>query len=194
MAVSFGLFTFSLIAPAPQAMADNMVSQPYDWVLELETKALDRQFQYQGSTLKKIEKVQVTYYPAKDQENKSKYEFLWFNQGKAIGLEKQKKLDIPQGEGVCLKVKHSSDSPTPEEKKAAANAILRLAVDTFINKNPVVQVRLPNSSYGEIVSELNNRGMQEAPNSADDFNNGFSSNLTLYIYSESEAMKTVLYR
>lgn len=194
MAVSFSLFGLLTISSAPQAMADNMVSQPYDWVMLLETKALDRQFQYQGSTLKKIEKVQVTYYPTKDEENKSKYEFLWFNQGKAVGLEKQKKLDIPQGEGVCLRVKHASDSPTPEEKKAAANAILRLAVDAFINKNPVVQVRLPNASYGEIVSELYNRGMQEAPNSSDDFNNGFSSNLTLYIYSENEGMKTVLYR
>lgn len=178
---------------APQVMAD-MVSSPYDWVVELETKGLDRQFQYEGSSLKKIEKVQVAYYAPNKEDEKKAYEYLWFNNGKAYGMEKQRKFDLPQGEGVCLKVKHKSGSVTSEERKAAANAILRLAIDTFLNKNPIVQVRLPNDSYPEIVNELMNRGLQQAPPNSSDFEEGFSADLILNIYSEQDGMKTVLYR
>lgn len=49
---------------APQVLADAKLGATYDWVLQLDTKTLDRQFQYQGSTLKNIEKIQVQYYPA----------------------------------------------------------------------------------------------------------------------------------
>ncbi len=179
---------------APQVMADGMVSNPYDWVIELETKALERQFQYEGSALKKVEKVQVAYYAPGKEDEKKAYEYLWFNSGKAYGMEKQRKFDLPQGEGVCLKVKHKAGGGSGEERKAAANAVLRVAMDTFLNKNPIVQVRLPNESYTDIVNEILSRGFQEAPANADENDGGFSADLILNIYSEQDGMKTVLYR
>lgn len=175
-------------------MADGMVSNPYDWVVELETKPLERQFQYEGSSLKKIEKVQVAYYAPNKEDEKVAYEYLWFNNGKAYGMEKQRKFDLPQGEGVCLKVKHKGGSSSSEERKAAANAVLRLALDTFVNKNPIVQVRLPNESYTDIVNEITSRGFQVAPSDGNDFDGGFTADLILNIYSEQDGMKTVLYR
>ncbi|MBA4074017.1 MAG: hypothetical protein C0508_03185 [Cyanobacteria bacterium PR.023] len=191
---SLALALVLAFSAAQQVMADGMVSNPYDWVVELETKPLERQFQYEGSSLKKIEKVQVAYYAPNKEDEKVAYEYLWFNNGKAYGMEKQRKFDLPQGEGVCLKVKHKGVSSSSEERKAAANAVLRLALDTFVNKNPIVQVRLPNESYTDIVNEITSRGFQVAPSDGNDFDGGFTADLILNIYSEQDGMKTVLYR
>ncbi len=191
---SLALALVLALTGAQQVMADGMVSNPYDWVVELETKPLERQFQYEGSSLKKIEKVQVAYYAPNKEDEKVAYEYLWFNNGKAYGMEKQRKFDLPQGEGVCLKVKHKGGSSSSEERKAAANAVLRLALDTFVNKNPIVQVRLPNESYNDIVNEITSRGFQVAPSDGNDFDGGFTADLILNIYSEQDGMKTVLYR
>lgn len=182
------LGTMTSLAPA---FADGMVSFPYDWVLELKTKPLTRQFEYQGSTLKKIEKVLVEYHPAKDADTKTAYEYLWYNGGKALGMEKQRKFDLPQGEGVAIRVSHMNGSSTEGENKAAANAILRLALDTYLNKNPIVQVRLPAETFNDIANHLVSLGMQVAPEGVED--GAYSSNLTLFLYSEPDGNKKVLY-
>ncbi len=184
----------AMLSSTLPAVADgNKVSAPYDWVIEMETKPLSRQFEYTDSALKKIEKVQVAYYPPGGDDNKTAYEYLWFNSGKACGMEKQRKFDLPQGEGVCLKVVHKNGNSTEEEKRASAGAILRLAIDTYLNKNPIVQVRLPADSYNDIVNELTNHGLEVAPE-GNEWESSFTSSLTLNIYSEPDGMKTVLYK
>lgn len=179
---------------APQVLADAKLGATYDWVLQLDTKTLDRQFQYQGSTLKNIEKIQVQYYPAKDDSHKTDYEYLWFTDGKALGMEKQRKFDLPQGEGVALIIKHAKPTATVEEKKATANAIMRLALDSLLNKNPINTVELPASSFVDIANELQNQGFMEAPDDPNDFGGGFSPNITLYLHSEPAGQKITLYR
>ncbi|MBX9938333.1 MAG: hypothetical protein K2Y32_03740 [Candidatus Obscuribacterales bacterium] len=170
-----------------------LVSYPYDWMVEIKSKPLIRQFQFSGSQLKQVEKLDIHYHPAKDSETKTQYEYLWYSKGKALGLEKNRKFDLPEGEGVAIRVTHSA-VPTEGEKKACAGGILRVALDAFLNKNPVVQVRLPHSSFNEIANRLEELGMQVAPDSPDDFSGGYSSNLTLYLYSEPDGLKRVLYR
>lgn len=170
-----------------------LVSYPYDWTIEIKSKPLVRQFQFSGSQLKQVEKLDIQYHPAKDSETKTQYEYLWYSQGKALGLEKKRKFDLPEGEGVAIRVTHGA-APTEGEKKACAGGVLRVALDAFLNKNPVVQVRLPHSSFYEIANRLEELGMQVAPDSPDDFSGGYSSNLTLYLYSEPEGLKRVLYR
>lgn len=187
------LLLFSLCL-APKVIAGGMVAAPYDWVLELDSKVLARQFQYDGSTLKNIEKVSVQYYPSKDDSNKKQYEYLWFNEGKALGMEKLRKFDLPQGEGVAIKVKHGENNPTNEEKKAVANAILRIALDSLLNKNPVNMVEVPVASFSDIAGDLQNLGMIEKPDNGDDFGEGFSPNITIYLYSEPSGQKITLYR
>lgn len=182
------------LAAAPKVVAGGMVAAPYDWVLELDTKVLSRQFNYSGSTLKKVEKVSVKYYPSKDDSQKTQYEYLWFNEGKALGMEKQRKFDLPQGEGVAIKVKHDNASPTVEEKKATANAILRIAMDSLLNKNPVNMVEVPAGSFTDIANELQNLGMMEQPDDNNDFGAGFSPNITIYLYSDPSGQKITLYR
>lgn len=179
---------------APQVMAGGMVGAPYDWTIDLQTKVLERQFQYKNSTLKNIEKVEVQYFPVKDESQKSHYEYLWFNGGKALGMEKQRKLDLPQGEGVAIKVTHSKPTATTEEKKATANAILRIALDALLNKNPVNIVEIPASSFMDVANELQNLGMMEEPDNANDFGQNFSPNITLYLYSQPAGQKITLYR
>ena len=179
---------------APKVVAGGMVPAPYDWVIEINTKPLQRQFQFQGSSLKKIEKIEVKYYPSKDDSSKTDYEYLWFSAGKALGLEKQREFDLPQGEGLAIKVKHLKDIATTEEKKATANAILRLALDSVLNKNPINLVQLPASSFTDIANELQNEGMIPAPDDGNDFGGGYSANLTLNLFSEPEGQKLTLYR
>lgn len=180
------------LAPANQA-ENNLVSSPYDWVINLKTQALERQFDYHNSTLKKIEKIEIEYHPTNEKDNLKTYEFLWYNKGRAYGMEKKRKFDIPKGEGVALKITHAKSNPSNAEYKAAANAILRTALDTYLNKNPIVQVRLPETSFDNISQELINLGMKEAPPNDDDFSGGFSATLTLYLYGENDDTKKVVY-
>lgn len=195
-AVTLASIAAALTLVAAQSARADLVDLTYDWVFQVETKPLPKQFEYQGSPLKPIEKVDVKYHPSKDAENKTTYEYLWYHDGKPLGLERMKKFEIPQGDSLAIQIKHKNGSSTSGEEKAAANTILRITLDAYLNKNAVALVKLPSDSFYDISSALQNQGMVVAPDSGgmDGFNTPLDTSLTLNMVSEPEGIKQVLYR
>lgn len=184
-----------LLSLTPQlATADNMVDVTYDWVMQVQTQELKRQFEFQGSTLNPIQKLEVQWYPPKKENEKTKYEHLWYHDGKAYGMEKQHKMDLPEGEAIAIEIKHKNESATMSEKRAAANAIVRLALDAYINKNPVPEIKVPLDSFGAISNHLQSMGFHPTDSEGGDFDEGYKSVMTLNLYSVPQGQKAVLVR
>ena len=187
-----GLAGIIALTTSQSAFAD-LVDLPYDWVFQVETKPLPKQFEYQGSPLKPIEKIDIKYHPAKEADNKTTYEYLWYHDGKPLGLERTKKFDLPQGDSIAIQVKHKNGSSTTGEEKAAANAILRVTLDAYLNKNAVALVKLPADSFYDISGHLQSQGLQVAPDMAAE-GTPLQSSLTLFLVSEPDGIKQTLYR
>lgn len=188
---------FLLISFMPQhACAENAVDLPYDWVLQVETSELKRQFDYQGSTLKPIEKLEVVWYPTKDESKKTKYELLYYHQGRPFGMEKQHKLEIDQGDGVAIEVKHKDNNVTDSEMKDAGNAIFRLALDSYLNRNPLAAVKVPINSFEPIADKLKSLGFHDAQDDGGGLNTTeqFKSDMSITLVSVPEGKHMTLIR
>lgn len=178
------------------AKADDQVDKPYDWVLQVETKRLERQFDYVNSKLNPIEKLEVLYYPTKDESKKTNYQYMYYHEGKPYGLEKLHKLDIDEGDGVAIEVKHKDNNASESEKKDAANAIFRLALDAYLHKNPLVAVKVPADSFNSISNRLIEFGFHDSKEDGDqiDQQNNFKATMTIGLFSVPEGQHISLVR
>lgn len=157
-------------APIATRCDDN---KSYDYVLELETSLLLRQFYYKGSKLKdKIVKTEVSYYSSEDEDKpkeerdklKTKYQKFFHYQGKAIGLERVGNIDLQPNQGFAIKVIHKSSSVNELEKQAAADAIVRSAIDLYLRQQHLIPVKVPQESFQGISQELKSeKGFQPPP-------------------------------
>lgn len=165
--------------------------KPYDWTMDIKTQQLERQFDYPGSTLKPVVKTEMQYYPTAAEDTKTKYEYIWYANGKPLGLERLHKLEITEGDGISIRVLHKTNSPTSGEFKAAANAVLRVLVDAYLNKNAVVTVRVPADSFNGITNELrNNPHINTGWGGADD---PVDSSLPIFVQAEPSGQTLQLY-
>jgi len=179
----------------PHATADDHVDLPYDWVIKVETHQLKRQFEYKGSTLSPVEKLEVSWHPTKDEDKVTKYEYMYYHEGRPFGMEKLRKMDMEQGEGVAIEIKHKDGDGTEAEKKDAANATFRLALDAYLNKNPLAAVKVPITSFDAVSNQLINLGFHDAQDEGGgDFNQGAKSDMSLYLYSVPDGKKQTLTR
>lgn len=178
------------------AIADDQVDKPYDWVIQVETRRLERQFDYTNSKLNPIEKLEVLWYPTKDENKKTNYQYMYYHDGKPYGLEKLHKLDIDEGDGVAIEVKHKDSNPSEAEKKDAANAIFRLALDSYLHKNPLVAVKVPADSFNEISDRLKDLGFHDSKEDGDqvDMENTFKASMTIGLFSVPEGKHISLVR
>ncbi|MCC6976816.1 MAG: hypothetical protein IT343_00740 [Candidatus Melainabacteria bacterium] len=176
------------------ASADDQVVLPYDWVIQVDTIRLKRQFEYSGSTLNPIEKLEVSWHPVDKKDDVKKYESMWFHDGKAVGMEKVRKLDIEKGEGVAIEVKHKESNATEAEKKAVANAIIRLTLDAYLNKNTVAAVKVPKESFSGISNRIQEFGFHIAEEKAGDSQVQYTSDMTVTLISVPEGEKQTLIR
>lgn len=193
----FPAIVYLLLAFMPQqAIADNKVDLPYDWVIQVETTELKRQFDYQGSGLKPIEKLEVVWYPTKDQNKKTKYELLYYHDGRPFGMEKLHKMEIDQGDGVAIEIKHKDNNATESEKKDAGNAIFRLALDAYLNRNPLAAVKVPIDSFDTVSDKLKNLGFHDSKDDAGGLNTTeqFKSDMSITLVSVPEGKNVTLIR
>ena len=187
----------SLLSFVPQhATAEDQVDLPYDWVVQIETTELKRQFDYKGSTLNPIEKLEVLWYPTKDKEKKTKYQMMYYHDGRPFGMEKLHKMDIDQGDGVAIEIKHKENNATEAEKKDAANAAFRLALDLYLNKNPLAAVKVPADSFESVSDRLQALGFHDSKNDGEGLDNEqqFKSNMTMSLFSVPEGKHITLIR
>lgn len=179
--------TLVISALAPLAViATDAIQKPYDWTVEIKTEKLERQFEYQGSTLKPVSRANIRYYPMSDEDNKIDYEDVWFHNGKALGLERKHKFELEEGEGVAIKVLHKTESPDQEELKAAADAISLIYLDSYLHRNPVVTVIVKNPVFHDISYALQDKQWQPLPDVSD---TALDAQVILYLQSEDGSSK-----
>jgi len=71
---------------------------------------------------------------------------------------------VAGGDGVAINVTHKT-TPTPEELRASANAIIHLVLDSLVNRNVVALVTVPAGSYDAIISQMQAQNFQVVPES-----------------------------
>lgn len=184
------LSTFTGLTPIVKAAPD--INRGYDWTVNVETEQLERYFEYRNSNLRPFDRTTVQYYPGDNETMSRAYEKLWFHDGKPLGLERAQPFGVTRGENICLKVKHHSGKPTPGEMKAAANTILRIWLDAYVNKNQLVVVKVPNgqSLHGIADELLAKQNFQLMPDS--NAEKPVNSTMTLTIVSEEDGQKVNL--
>lgn len=179
-----------LIGQGPARSTDHL-DRPYDWTIEVQTQQLARRFDYPGSTLTSIVKAVIRYYPTADEGNRTDYESIWYNDGKALGLERLHGMGITQGEGVSLRIVPKTGHSSQQECKAAADLILRLTLDAYVNRNAMVTVRLADESFDRIIEEmLRNPHITRPTGGAED---PADAALSLFLQSESSDRREQLF-
>lgn len=185
-----GCFALCLWLALPAA-ADK-VQRPFDWTVVIQTQQLDRQFEYQGSTLKPVVETKVLYYHNEDSSNSQPYETMWYHDGKALGLERLHNFGIDKGDGLAVNIIHKTSSPTIEEKRSAAAALLHIVLDAYRNKNAVQLVTVPAGSFDELSNELQNKHnfITQTGNSTD---HPISTGINLFLQSDPPGRTQTLY-
>ncbi len=150
-----------LLASMPTFGADNPL---YDWTVSITTQHLERQFKFNGSRMEnKVDRLDVDIYSRDNEKDASSYESMWYYEGKPLGLELFNQFGVEKGHGICIQIKHKTDTPTDAELKAAANAILRVWLDAHLNQSATIIVKVPSNSFFQIVGDLQNQGLDSAP-------------------------------
>jgi len=182
------MLVVSSMVPPPAHSSIN-INLNYDWVIRVETTALQRTFEYKGSALSPVTKLSVGYYPVVTPDKTKPYELVWYHNGKPLGMERLGVLGLAQAEGTAIKIVNKGTHGI-EEDKASANIILRLMLQTYLNRNPVVLVIVPDDSYTGIISQLQAQG---AKTGAPDPNSPERRLFTMVVQSESAGSKEILY-
>jgi hypothetical protein len=188
------LATFPSAFPA---IADEVVSNGRDWTIQLETEQLTEKFSYKGSTLYPVDKIEVSCIKA-DSSSTQKYEKLWYHDGKAVGIERDHAfggtnggIGIPLGDGICVNVvSKNGHSAHESESKAAANAIMRIWVDSYMNQSPLVNVQVPAQSFHSIAGYLLTQKCIEV--SPDNIEKPRNESMTMLLISNPEGLKMKL--
>ena len=179
----------SMSMPSAHAAAPGL-NQPHDWTIEIRTKEMPLHFEYQGSTLRPLVKADLKFWKMSDEDNKKAYQYLWYANGKTLGLERKGKLTITEGDAIGIKVVHDDNSPVEEERRAAGKAIMRAVLDAQINHNMIAAVKVPIGSFNSIIAEIQNYNFHPASESP---NEELHSDMNLFIESEPEGLKQTLY-
>lgn len=157
------------------------ISRNYQWTIEIDTQQIPRQFQYNGSVLTQVVKAQARYFSSTDPSTQTQYETMWYSNGRSLGMERQNKLQIRQGDTIAIIVVHKSGSAQSDEQRAAAKAIMKMVVDANLNKNMVATIKVPIESFSTIAQEFQNyRFSPMTDNSSED---PTSSDLNLFLES-----------
>jgi hypothetical protein len=180
------LSSLTSFTPVVSAAAD--INRGYDWTVKVETEQLERYFEYTNSNLRPFDRTTIQYYPGDNEAMSKAYEKLWFHDGKPLGLERMQPFGVTRGENICLRVKHHSPKPTPGEMKAAANTILRIWLDAYVNKNQLAVVKVPDgqSLHGIADELLKKQNLQLMPDFGE---KPVNSTMTLTIVSEEDGQR-----
>lgn len=161
------------------------VARPFEWTIEISTQKLPHQFQYTGSALKEVVKASLNYYSMEDQAHKTPYEDLWYAGMKTLGLERHHKLEITQGDAIAIRVVHKNPGAPTDEQIAAGKAVMKALLDANINRNMVATIKVPQSSFYTIASEIQNYDFSPAPAGGADM--PVDSDMNIFLESEPAA-------
>jgi hypothetical protein len=181
------LLCVSLISTLTSAITPNFADESgnslYDWTIRIQTQKLQRQFDYKTSRLNNVDRLDVDYYVRDNDQANYAYESFWYNDGKPLGLERFNPFAIPRGQGVCIKVTHSTTQPTDAELRSAANAIMRIWLESQVNQDAIIAVKIPQQSYNAIVNYLQSPNNGCVPAAQSDPDQNSAHGLELYVES-----------
>lgn len=161
----FWLCALSLSAPCARSQGETsetteqQLERTSPWIVYLDV-AVKREFlNYRGSTMPSLTLVYVDY--RKKNENldwgqTTKYEDLWYREGKAVGLRRYCPLSLQQDGVIYVK----SSALVRENTDAIANAVVRLLLDILAAKQVVRTTFVPKDIFGQVLSEFEKVGFQ----------------------------------
>jgi len=190
VSVVLSALTLSCLASQSASFAEEIGQ--CDWTVSIQTREMTDYIPNPKSTLKPVVKAAISYRQSGTQlpEADTRYENLWYGKGKAIGCQRLHHFDVAKGDGVAIQVKHGGTIPTASECTAAADTIIRLLVDSYLNGNPLKAVLVPSYSFTQISAELQHRNF--LPQAASMESPVFSF-LSIHLRSESSGQSQTLY-
>lgn len=157
------LILVSLIAVATASMAN--AAESNEWTVIMKAQEIKRVFQYKGSLLRQVARVDLVYRPSGSDSQPKEYESVWCNNGKAIGMERKGILGVQRGRLVHIEVEQKAYSD--EENKAIAFALMHFALQAYHRFCPIVTISVPDQTFTEICNEMRYRGCEDYIGQAD---------------------------
>lgn len=139
------------IAYAAQACAQSTL-RACDYVIYIRAQALANYFNFSTSPFEAITKVTISY-SLVDKGSagpESLYETLWYNGSQPLGCRRYRDFDLPPLSIIYIYLNASS----AVADGAATNALVRILLDTKLNRNRIVAVEVPVDSFSAFVSQL----------------------------------------
>ena len=153
--LAFYCFVLAGLALSERALAQQGFQKTYDWTIDLETDAVKGRLEYPGSKLNNLNRVKVFYHKGAKVEasKRTHYEDLWYQEDQIVGCRRDHKFTVKAGEHVAIRVRHASGASSGQAQ-AAADAIIRLVLDSYANGSMTSAVFVPADSFNEIVQRL----------------------------------------
>lgn len=124
------------------------------WIVKIETKEINNQFNYAGSGLRNLIKAKVSYYRPNESSKACTFEDFWLrDDGKPIGLKRHRELSIPANDDVAIRLSFASNSDG-NEQEAAADVVLRLLLELYKNGNIVTRIIVPSGTMQQVASGI----------------------------------------
>jgi len=125
-------------------------------MVELEIKELKNHLNFSNSKLMPIVRVKVSCRcgTRRDRDAESvKYEDLWFGKNSSIGCKRAIQLPLKERDQIGIFISNTNNL-SQAEIAAYARTLVRLRLETILNRNALLTVRVPSYALDDIVSEL----------------------------------------
>jgi len=130
-----------------------------EWTVILKAQQIKRAFQYKGSQLNKVVKVDLGYRPSLSDMEPKEYESLWCNDGKPIGMQRKGILGLERGKLLHINVEQKAH--TDEENRAIAFALMHFSLQAYHRFCPIITISVPDKTFDEICEALRERGCED---------------------------------
>lgn len=148
---------FAMLSLATTQVAN--AAEGNEWTIILKAQEIKKAFQYKGSQLNKIAKVDLVYRKSLSDEEPKEYESVWCNDGKPIGMQRKAILGVERGKLLHINVEQKAYSE--EENKAIAFTLMHFALTAYHRFCPIITIRVPDQTFHEICDALRGRGCQD---------------------------------
>ena len=124
----------------------------FDYIFVVETEHLKDEFEYNGSRIGPVVKVNVSYYKP-GQTKPTRYENLWYHGWQVLGCKRFTPLALGNSQ-VAIEMRHKERRNNKAENAAGANAMLRVFLEVLMSKSSVSTFIVPDLDFGAIENEM----------------------------------------
>ncbi len=178
-----------LILREPKCQASS--ARDFDWTITVTTEELKDYFTFPGNNLNPIVKVKVVYQDKKTTKGEEvTYEDMYFRGCEAVGLRRYSVLNINNTGLGAIRIAHKNGDAGSGETCAAANAITRLLLDTYILGDAPSVVLVPRTSFSAIAQDLHKENFFPFDSNA---NEAVPASIILSLASEPDGNRQSMY-